>query len=288
MTQSTMSVEAPAQRSSATAPALRKIDFSANAVLRQVSTMLRRAWLLDPPLSHEELAEPETVQECFRSLCETIGNEITAHPDDAGKWDHAHWLAHTQLTLLGDPVVAASAAPADLTSVVSPWREEIYDIYRHVFSDLWRTLLAETSEDQQARLGRFDPAQSDAVSLVVLPAEEAKVDKTAFTTDTLLYPVWVNPGAAISFSADGTEHSWSMGEGPTWTTGLWVQAGRNVVLRTDMKDVERDQSKIAAVFVTGHCSEVNVEQTASEGTKTAHGDGHGDGDGAPAEAGSDA
>lgn len=229
--------------------------------------MLRRAWLLDPPLSHEELADPTTVQECFRSVCEALGTALADDPDDT-KWDHERWRTHTQLPLLDPPVVVAAG---DLRSVVSPWRDEIYDIYRHVFSDLWRALVAASADERAQLLGRFDPAKGDAVSVVVLPAPaeaeaEApageryrKVDKTAFATDTFVYPVWVNPRAEISFAAEGTTaHSWSVEEEEaTWTTGLWVQAGRDVALTTEMKDVDggADETKIAAVFVTGHCDE---------------------------------
>ncbi|KAJ4421981.1 hypothetical protein N0V82_003377 [Gnomoniopsis sp. IMI 355080] len=252
---------------SAAASGLCKIDFSSSALLRQVSTMLRRVWLLDPPLSNEELANPTTVQECFRSMCEAIGNGITDDPEDT-KWDHELWLKHTQLKLI-DPVVAASAEPTDLRSVVSPWREEIYDVYRHLFSDLWRVLVTAANEERRSQLGRFDPAKGNAVSLVVLPAEETKVDKTAFKTDTFLYPVWVNPKAEISFAADGTEHAWRAEEEPTWTTGLWVQAGQDVALTTETKDIEDDKSEIAAVFVTGHCDENVPDQTQTVDEDTA-------------------
>lgn len=263
-----MSVETTATQEAGAAVAasgFRKIDFSESALLRQVSTMLRRVWLLDPPLSNEELANPKTVQECFRAMCEAIGNGITDDPEDT-KWDHELWLKHTQLKVLDDPTVAASAEPTELRSVVSPWREEIYDVYRHLFSDLWRALMraagsADDNGSERAQLGRYDPGKGDAVSLVVLPAEESKVDKTAFKTDTFLYPVWVNPKAKISFAADGTEHAWLAEKEVTWTTGLWVRAEKDVALTTEMKDVEGDTSKIAAVFVTGHCDQSNAEET---------------------------
>lgn len=129
------------QEQEQTHSSLRTIDFTSNTPLRQASTMLRRVWLLDPPLSHEELADPATVQECFRAMCEAIGNGITADGDES-KWDHELWRKHTQLKLLGDPVVtAAPAEPSDLCSVVSPWREDIYDIYRqYVFWVGWLQL----------------------------------------------------------------------------------------------------------------------------------------------------
>ncbi|CAN8099357.1 unnamed protein product [Discula destructiva] len=257
-----MTAEPPAQQPSPALPTLCTIDFSAHALLRQASTMLRRVWLVDPPLTHEELADPPTVAECLRSVCEAIGSGITDEPADepAAKWDHARWLAHTQLKLLDESaVVSASAQSPDLASVVSPWREDIYDIYRHVFSDLFRALVRETPAEARGLLGRYDPVKGDAVSLVVLPAlegeEEQKVDKTAFTTDTFLYPVWVNPKAKISFSADGTKHVWEASEEATWTVGLWVHAGRDVALVTEMEDAAQDKTKIAAVFVTGHCEE---------------------------------
>lgn len=259
-----MSVETTTQKASAAtvASGFRKIDFSESALLRQVSTMLRRIWLLDPPLSNEELANPTTVKECFRAMCEAIGNGITDDPEDT-KWNHELWLKHTQLKVL-DPAVAASAEPTDLRSVVSPWREEIYDVYRHLFSDLWRALVraagsADDDGSERAQLGRYDPGKGDAVSLVVLPVEEKKVDTAAFKTDTFLYPVWVNPKAKISFAADGTEHAWLADKEVTWTTGLWIRAEKGVALTTEMKDVEGDESKIAAVFVTGHCDQSNTE-----------------------------
>lgn len=280
-----MAAEPRAHPSSPAQPTLRTIDFSTNAPLRQASTMLRRAWLLDPPLSHAELADPATVQECLRAVCEALGHGIAADADEA-KWDHELWRQHTTLKLLapgGDVVVSASAEPPDLASVVSPWREEIYDVYRHVFSDLWRALLAGVpQEDEEARgaLGRYDPGTAGAVSLVVLPAVEEeeeeegaaaagteekttkikkkkkRVDRPTFMTNTFLYPVWVNPRARVSFAADdggGVQHVWVDTEQTTWTTGLWVRAGSAVSLATEMQDVEKDTTKVAAVFVTGHC-----------------------------------
>lgn len=254
-------------------PAMLKLDFSSNAILRQVATMLRRVWLLDPPLSAEELADPATVQECLRAMCEALGNGIADDPAEA-KWDHGAWLAHTQLKVL-DPAVVTSdgggaTAPlpsSDLRSVVSSWREEIYDIYRHLFVDLWRVLKATAGI---GRLGRYDPSKGDAVSLVVLQAEESKVDKTSFRTDTFLYPVWVNPKAKISFSADESGHAWSEGEESTWTTGLWVQEGKDVTMTTKMDGMSDDKTGVAAVFVTGHCDE-REKQTSDEATAGQHG-----------------
>lgn len=126
--QSPSSTAPPAQTQG---PSLRTIPFHNNALLRQAATMLRRVWLLDPPLSHEELADPATVQECFRAICGAIGSGIEADGDES-KWDHELWRKHTQFKLL-EPVVTAAGKgeeAGDLSSVVSPWREEIYDIYR--------------------------------------------------------------------------------------------------------------------------------------------------------------
>lgn len=265
--------EAPAQ------PPLLKLDFSSNPALRQVATTLRRVWLLDPPLSHEERADHATAQACFRDMCETVGSGLPGPANDDGnagpaaeassEWDHGAWLAGVAqqrrlglgLRLVEAPVVAAAAASPDPRSVVSPWREEIYDVYRHVFADLWRGLEATAVMDPPP--ARYDPSRGDAVSLVVLPvsgvAEEAQ--RTAFRTDTFLYPVWVNPRAEISFSAaaggnsDGIEHRWVDGEEATWITGLWVRGGEDVVLTTKMDGAGDDETGVAAVFVTGHCDE---------------------------------
>lgn len=306
-----MSVENPVQQADAAPaaapeaePSMLKLDFSSNPTLRQVATMLRRVWLLDPPLSHEELADPATAQACFRAMCEVVGSGLAEGDDDddgardpgrrAAAWDQDAWLARVAqckedgLRLVPAPVVTAAAASPDPRSVVSPWREEIYDVYRHVFADLWRGLEATAAVDP---LARYDPARGDAVSLVVLPTpavaaaveaeaeaavgdgggeegkkkegkeeegkESKKTDRTAFRTDTFLYPVWINPKAEILFSAadDGIEHRWVDGEQATWITGLWVREGKNIDLTTKMDGAGSDETGVAAVFVTGHCDE---------------------------------
>lgn len=232
-------------------PEIRPIDFSDNMVVRQVSTMLRRLWLVDPPLSDEELLQETTLKACFQAITQAIGNGISDDPPEA-RWDHGLWLEHTELRVL-NPAVLAAAEPYDVRSVVSPWRSEIYEIYKHVFVDLWRTLREAPKTDH---LGKFDPSKEGSVTLGVLKAEKLKVDKTAFRTDTFLYPVWINPKAKISFSVDGVEgneHVWSDGEPSVWTKGLWVQGEKEITMTTKLDDIEADQTGITAVFVMGHC-----------------------------------
>lgn len=237
-------------------PVVRPIDFSDNMVVRQVSTMLRRLWLVDPPLSDEELLQENTLKECFQAITQAIGNGISEDPEEA-RWDHGLWLSHTGLRVL-NPAVLAAAEPYDVRSVVSPWRSEIYEIYKHVFIDLWRTLKEAPNTDH---LGKFDPSKEGSVTLGVLKAEKLKVDKTAFRTDTFLYPVWINPKAKITFSVDGVEGNeqvWSDGEPSAWTKGLWVQGEREVTMTTKLDDIEGDQTGITAVFVMGHCEKGTV------------------------------
>lgn len=237
-------------------PVVRPIDFSDNMVVRQVSTMLRRLWLVDPPLSDEELLQENTLKECFQAITQAIGNGISDDPEEA-RWDHGLWLSHTGLRVL-NPAVLAAAEPYDVRSVVSPWRSEIYEIYKHVFVDLWRTLKEVPKTDH---LGKFDPSKEGSVTLGVLKAEKLKVDKTAFRTDTFLYPVWINPKAKITFSIDsveGNEHVWSDGEPSVWTKGLWVQGEKEVTMTTKLDDIEGDQTGITAIFVMGHCEKGTV------------------------------
>lgn len=180
------------------------------------------------------------------------------------------WLKHTQLKLLSPPISATAEPGKDLRSVVTPWREEVYEIYRHVFSDLWRALVQE-SIDQAQLFGRFNPGRSDAVSLVALPVPEGdsskKVDTTAFRTDTFLYPVWVHPQAKITFAANGEEtHVWEADKEDTWTRGLWVRGGGEIGLTTEVgkKEGQEDELGVAAVFVTGHCERTQGEETEEE------------------------
>lgn len=232
-------------------PVVRIIDISHNLVVRQVSTMLRRLWLVDPPLSDEELLQENTLKACFQAITQAIGNGISDDPEEV-RWDHGLWLSHTELRVL-NPAALAAAEPFDVRSVVSPWRSEIYEIYKHVFIDMWRMMKEAPETDH---LGEFDPSKEGSVTLGVLKAEKLKADKTAFRTDTFLYPVWINPKAKISFSMDGVvgkEHIWSDDEPSSWATGLWVQGEKEVTMTTELDDIEGDQTGIAAVFVMGHC-----------------------------------
>lgn len=243
-------------------PVVRLIDFSDNMVVRQVSTMLRRLWLVDPPLSDEELLQEATLKACFQAITQAIGNGISDDPEEA-RWDHGLWLEHTELRVL-NPAVLAAAEPYDVRSVVSPWRSEVYEIYKHVFIDLWRTLKEVPKTDH---VGRFDPSKEGSVTLGVLKAEKLKVDKTAFRTDTFLYPVWVNPKAKITFSVDGAEgneHVWSDGEPSVWAKGLWVQGEKEITMTMKLDDIEGDQTGITAVFVMGHCEKAPLVPAKEE------------------------
>lgn len=243
-------------------PVVRLIDFSDNMVVRQVSTMLRRLWLVDPPLSDEELLQETTLKACFQAITQAIGNGISDDPEEA-RWDHGLWLKHTELRVL-NPAVLAAAEPYDVRSVVSPWRSEVYEIYKHVFIDLWRTLKEAPETDH---VGKFDPSKEGSVTLGVLKAEKLKVDKTAFRTDTFLYPVWINPRAEITFSVDGVEgneHVWSDGEPSVWTKGLWVQGEKEITMTTKLDDIEGDQTGITAVFVMGHCEKAPLAHKNEE------------------------
>jgi hypothetical protein len=232
-------------------PAVRLVDFSDNMAVLQVSTMLRRLWLVDPPLSDEELLQEAPLKECFRATTQEIGNGISDDPVGT-RWDHSYWLSHTELPVL-EPAASAAAEPYHVTSVVSPWRSEIYDIYKHVLIDLWRILKATPGT---THLDEFDPSKEGSVTLGVLKAEKLKADKTTFDTDTFFYPVWINPKANVTFAVDGPEgngHVWSDAEPSAWTRGLWARGEKALAMTTRLDDIEGDQTGIAAVFVMGHC-----------------------------------
>lgn len=336
--QQPQATQAPAEPAQ---PAMLRLDFASNPSLRQVTTMLRRAWLLADPgaaAAADDDKDRDAVQERLRAACGVLGADITTTTttttttgdDDkdgegGGKWDHDAWVARAssqlKLDVLGAPVVVAGPGPGAADSkqddaqrsVVSPWREEIYEVYRHVFVDLWRVLVATAAG---AGVGRYDPSRGDAVSVVVLPLPAAavpgagdeeemekkekkkekdteKAERTAFRTDTFLFPVWVSPRAEVSFAAapaageeeevDDAEggawaHAWAAGEASTWTTGLWVREGREVEITTRVvgasvagqdggEGEEGDGTGVAAVFVTGHC-EQKGEQQRPAGHKT--------------------
>lgn len=298
--------------SPAPGPPILTLDFSANPILRQVTTLLRRVWLLDPPLSDEELADAKTVQQCLQSVTQIVGEEFSSSAPSSStdtsaaatattegeeendseqsskKWDDEAWKLRTQFRLLSDPVVIGGDKDVEeeeeskwLKSVVSPWREEIYDVYRHVFADLWRMVVKSSSAvvGSPTELGVFEPTRGNAVSVAALPSTTKDATTTtttsttttssSFQTDTFLYPVWVNPKATIKFSVEDAgkeeqegeeKHRWTAGEAKTWTTGLWVRAGKTIVVKTEIDQAgDAEKTGLAAVFVTGHCDERKKE-----------------------------
>lgn len=203
-----------------------------------------------------------------------VFSTLSRHSTNLMHFFFKRWLKHTQLKLLHPPVRATAEPGKDLRSVVSPWREEVYEIYRHVFSDLWRALVQESIE-QAALFGRFNPGRSDAVSLVALPSPPGGEveNKTAFRTDTFLYPVWVHPQAKVMFVANGEETQvWEAKSEATWTRGLWVRGGGEIVLTTEMGEKEKkaddaeeeEEMGISAVFVTGHCERRQGDDTEED------------------------
>lgn len=274
-------------------PPLLTLNFSSNPTLRQVTTLLRRVWLLDPPLSDQELADSQTVGQCLQAVTQMVSEEgsfpsssSNTSPNEEKNWDDdEEWKTKTQFRLLSDPVVISSEKETAtegegeqqkwVKGVLSPWREEIYDVYRHVFSDFWRMVRLSSSSSTSSPVGIFEPTRGNAVSVAALPLGKTNTTTRttmSFPTDTFLYPVWVNPKAKVAFlvgEEDGEEeeekhHAWIAGKAETWTMGLWVQAEKRVVLRTERglnnkADDDEDRTGLAAVFVTGNCDERRKE-----------------------------
>ncbi|KAK4100676.1 HET-domain-containing protein [Parathielavia hyrcaniae] len=251
---------------------LRTVDFSDNPAVMQVSTTLRRLWLVDPSSlrigNPESEPQEQSLEKAFREVTFKIGNWIAQTPRAGNdRWLDEVWRADTDLTLL-DPPEGSQTEIDDSEPgqgpIFTPFRRQVYGIYNHVFWDVYLSLKNATEE----KIGEFDPPNTTVMVLGLSDGGSEAVPHV-FSTDTFVYPVWIAPGTTLTFSVGGQEKTLTP-EGHTWRFSLWFRAGRLVTITPKDETGER-AGRVVAVLVLGQCEARPPPPGALDGLTIGHG-----------------
>ena len=253
-------------------PSLRAIDFAHKPAVMQVSTALRRLWLIDPDglvaSNPEDGSESRALEHVFPDVIRQLGDWIAQTPPNEC-WEDDVWKSRTDFPLL-DPPEGSQAEIADSEDgggpLFTPFRQQVYGVYDHIFWDVYHSLKDETEEE----IGQFQPPST---TIMVLGASDDEDDDTShfFPVDTFVYPVWIAPKTTLTFSVDGHEKTLTP-DGHTWTSSLWLRAGTTATITPLGESGERCSRAVAAVLALGQCEERLAPHTAAEDqTVGAHG-----------------
>ncbi|KAH6853516.1 heterokaryon incompatibility protein-domain-containing protein [Chaetomium sp. MPI-CAGE-AT-0009] len=232
-------------------PPVRTIDFSHNPAVMQVSTALRRMWLIDSDsLEVSNREDPSELQSAFHGVMRNVGNWIAQTPPNE-RWNDEVWKAQTEYKLLDPPEGSQTEiddSEAGEGPIFTPFRRAIYGVYDHVFWDVYNSL---KEEPDAPGIGEFEPPNT--VVMVLTFAEDGPAEiPHFFGTDTFVYPVWIAPDTTITFSVDGREETLTP-EGQTWRYSLWFRAGKIATATPKSENGER-RGRVAAVMVMGQCA----------------------------------
>ncbi|KAK4042237.1 heterokaryon incompatibility protein-domain-containing protein [Parachaetomium inaequale] len=245
-------------------PSLRTIDFSDKPAVMQVSTVLRRIWLIDPDSiglgNPQDESQSQSMAEVFPDVTRKLGNWIAQTPSN-DRWYDDVWKAQTDHTLLDPP--EGSKAEIDNSEagegpLFTPFRRQVYGVYDHVFWDVYHSLKEET----EGEVGEFQPPNTTVMALTFSEDESTTDIHHFFRTDTFVYPVWIAPGTTLTFSVDGSEKTLTS-EGHTWRFSLWFRAGKIVTITPQDESGQR-RGRVVAVLVMGQCEERLLPRVALE------------------------
>ncbi|KAH6651000.1 heterokaryon incompatibility protein-domain-containing protein [Chaetomium tenue] len=237
-------------------PPLRTISFADNPAVMQVSTALRRLWLIDPDSLGAETSvdNPQHLQSTFQHLMRNLGNWIATTPPHE-RWLDDVWRARTEYALLDPPEGAheQSEAEAGQGPLFTPLRRAVYGVYDHVFWDVYQALREEAGG---VGVGEYQPPATVVMVLRFADGEgdgegEGEEVPHFFRTDTFVYPVWIAPGTTVTFAVDGREEMLTS-EGHTWRHSLWFMGG-TIVTATPKSETNERRGGVAAVLVMGQC-----------------------------------
>ncbi|KAK3904750.1 heterokaryon incompatibility protein-domain-containing protein [Staphylotrichum tortipilum] len=239
-------------------PPIRAVGFSHKPEVMQVSTALRRLWLLDPeglglgsnPQGDGSQSRP--LEEVFPEVIRKVGSWVAQAPEE-DRWNDSVWKSQNELALLESPV----ASPAELDDcepgkgpLFTPWRQQIYGVYNHVFFDVYNELKDKVGPDA---IGEFQPPNT--VVMVLRAPDDGGGLFHDFPVDTFMYPVWIAPGTTLTLSV-GKNETLLTPDGHTWNYALWFRGGQVVIARPQTDLLEPcEAGHVVAVFVLGLCEE---------------------------------
>jgi hypothetical protein len=232
---------------------LRTVDFSQNPAVMQVSTALRRLWLVDPDSlgagsPENEPQSQSIIEDVFREATRKVGNWIAQTPSN-DRWFDEVWKSQSDFTLLDPPEglqTEIDNSEPGRGPIFTPFRREVYGVYDHVFWDVYHALKKATDEE----IGEFQPPNTTIMVLQFSKDESPNIPHI-FPTDTFVYPVWIAPKTTLTFSVDGQEKTLTP-EGHTWRFSMWFRAGRLLTITPNDETGER-RGRVAAVLALGQC-----------------------------------
>ncbi|KAM6492978.1 hypothetical protein JOM56_011112 [Amanita muscaria] len=145
-------------------PIFRSADFSEDAPQILVATQLRHAWRYDPTSSGSS---------------SSVG---TFMRENHGRTPEQR---------------AALPVYPDKEAVHTPWRDEVYETWNHVFYDVMRFL-----REVNDAFGHFHPPKHDVFALSFPPSDGQETENTrvltkTWDTDILLIPAHLEPGVVV-------------------------------------------------------------------------------------------
>ncbi len=206
-------------------PKFRIVNFDDEPAIRTVATSLRDAWPILPGEPAEEGADASAL----------------------GAFLRAHRTVSERQQAPRNP---------DKDTVRTPWRDEIYHMWNHVFWDVGR-FLAEVGPG----IGEFHPPAHE-VFVVDYPSSaggdgKGMAVRKVWDTNVLLLPAYLEPGIRVRFSSGGVERQDGMVEKVLGTfdgentAEIWfVMAGLEVNIYVE-GEYEGGRKGVAAVLVYG-------------------------------------
>ncbi|EAQ93529.1 hypothetical protein CHGG_01764 [Chaetomium globosum CBS 148.51] len=241
-------------------PPLRTISFAHNPAVMQVSTALRRLWLIDSAslglvgagaesegVETSGATDPQLLQSAFQDAMRNLGNWIATTPAHE-RWRDDVWRAQTEYALLDPPEGDGEVDEAGEGPLFTPLRRAVYGVYDHVFWDVYQALKEEAGA---VGVGEYQPPATVRLAVDLVDGEGEGEVPHFFRTDTFVYPVWIAPGTTLTFAVDGREETLTS-EGHTWRHSLWFMGG-TIVTATPRCETNERRGRVAAVLVMGQC-----------------------------------
>ena len=202
----------------------------------------------------EDHDENDPQLQIFPIAFETVASHIgDASPED--KYLDAKWKSATDLQLKNPPAGApfteesteSDDEDAIQSSLFTPFRQQIYGIYNHVFYHAFTKL----KEDKVA-VAEFKPPSTTVMVLEAPDEEDKEGIPHDFETDTFVYPVWIAEGAKLRLSFGGRDVEVGA-EGEKWTEVLMFKAGSQVTIVPEAVGGGELGGGVVALLAMGIC-----------------------------------
>lgn len=209
----------------------------------------------------EDHDENDPHLQIFPIAFETVASHIgEAAAED--KYLDSKWKSATDLQMItppaGPPFTEASTEEEDedaiQSSLFTPFRQQIYGIYNHIFYHAFTTLKEQLGDVKPLPIGEFKPPSTTVMVLEAPDEDDKEGIPHDFETDTFVYPVWIAEGAKLRLEFEGRVVEMGA-EGEKWTEVLLFKAGSTVTIVPEAVGGELG-SGVVALLAMGICEGV--------------------------------